>query len=100
MVEYKLVEEHIPELKGNRYHVIILGYEMCPFSAKALRAVNSHKKWQNNYKFIPYQFGGTGALKQATQYNGTFPIVFVRNESGDLEHIGGGTELENLAKQA
>jgi glutaredoxin len=96
-VKYEKVEEYIPELRNTEYTIVIIGYKTCPYSKKALRAVETVPEWSENYKFIGYDFGETGPLKEDLGYEGTFPMCFVRDETGKVHHIGGGTELERLA---
>ena len=96
-VLYEKVQECLPQLQDQHYMVVIIGYKMCPYSRKALRAVESVPEWKENFTFVGYDFGGTESLKNKLQYNGTFPIVFVRNNRNGMDHVGGGTELEQIA---
>ena len=96
-LSYAKVQSVIPELKKKDYEVVILGYHSCPYSAKAQSALQKHivrsKKFKDKSIFVGFDWGETGELKRATGYSGSFPIVFVRNKQGKMEHIGGGNDF-------
>lgn len=102
-LRYENFEAAIPELKNHRYNVVIIGYKTCPYSGKAQSALKEHITKSNRFReksvFVGYEFGETQELKRRTGYEGTFPIVFVRNEQGIMEHIGGGTNFEYWVKK-
>lgn len=82
--------------------VIVIGLRHCPFSSMAYDLINRHKKLKNDHKFIifdefqPSPFQSAGQFSSLTQYDGTFPVVFVRSPEGNMVHIGGATNLRSL----
>jgi len=102
-VSYEKFEEAIPELKRKKYNVVIIGYKTCPYSGKAQSALQEHIKRTSRFReksvFVGYEFGEVSQLKKDTGYDGTFPIVFVRDEKGRMEHVGGGVDFEYWVKK-
>lgn len=102
-LSYEKFEEAIPELKRHKYNVVIIGYKTCPYSGKAQSALKEHiaksSRFREKSVFVGYEFGEAGPLKKQTGYEGTFPIVFVRDEKGHMEHVGGGVDFEYWVKK-
>lgn len=96
----------IPDLNkeaDSKVEVIIIGYKDCPYSRKALSAADRHPKWGAKQKyvlFVAYDWGATDDFREKSGYaHGSFPVVFVRDpKSRKFEHVGGGTELDQLVK--
>lgn len=102
MVDFHTLAQAIPELQSlnDRIEVVIVGYDSCPYSKKALRASKNHPRWKESGRvlFISYEFGATGALKSATGYRGSFPLVYVKQE-GKFQYVGGGDAFEEYVEQ-
>lgn len=100
---YEQVEAAVPELKNHKYNVVILGYKTCPYSGKAQKALEYHisksKRFREKSVFVGFEYGETAHLKKTANYSGTFPIVFVRDENGKMQHIGGGVDFEYWVKK-
>lgn len=87
----------IPELGSlnDRVEVVIIGYQNCPYSKKALAAKERHPRWKESGRvlFVSYDFGATGPFRQATLYRGSFPVVYVKRD-GQFFHVGGGDDFD------
>jgi hypothetical protein len=97
-VSFEKIAEEIPELKtlNDKIEVVIVGYHTCPYSRKALEARLRHPRWKHSghVLFVGYNFGDTDSLRRTTNYKGTFPLVFVKQEGdGQFKHIGGGNDF-------
>lgn len=82
--------------------VIVIGLRYCPYSSLARDLIRKHKHLSNNHKFIVFDeslttpFRSANEFRDQTGYTGSYPVVFVQNPKGNMVHIGGATNLENL----
>lgn len=72
--------------------VVFIGYESCPFSHKTLDLTQQFGA-RTHFEIVDRSQGS--AIKRELG-NDSFPIVFVRAESGKLIHVGGADDLEEL----
>jgi hypothetical protein len=85
-------------------YIVVIGYQSCPFSLKALDFISQSETYREHFKFIsfgshnkePY-FHTVGNFKTTFHYSGTFPLIFVRFSDG-FHYIGGFSDLEALNK--
>lgn len=105
-LSFEHAQQAIPELNhvDPNVSVIIIGYNTCPYSKKALAASEKLKAKSPIHRskkvlFVGYEFGGTGEFKQKSNYRGSFPVVYLRNQHGKFDHVGGGTDLEELVNR-
>ena len=104
-ITFQQAGKAIPELLDldSKIEVVIIGYNSCPYSAKALAAKNRHPKWKHpgHVAMAGYEFGEIGPFKHASGYQGTFPIVFVLNlKTKQFEYVGGGTDFERYVENS
>lgn len=83
----------------NDLQVIIVGYELCPFTSLAKRVSKEYAP-PNTSLLVGFDRGRPAEeFKASVGYEGTFPIVLVRDpEHGRLEHKGGGEDFEKWVK--
>jgi hypothetical protein len=99
MVHFEAVQKAIPELKGDGHKVVVVGYPPgCPGTNAALAAINANGSWKGHSLMVEVPRHEVGALKDLLNYEGTWPIVFVRGDDGKMEHVGGGSDLLKLAR--
>lgn len=91
--------------------VYIIGYhpKQCPYSSKANLALKAHasmkaKQMVKNYGSMRalwhiVQRGDQASQVKSTVGNTSFPVVFLRDSSGTINYLGGGTELEEYLSQ-
>jgi glutaredoxin len=93
-VSYEKVVPIIPELKDKKYEVVIVGYEMCPFSKMSQSALHDLPSAKGHSVFVSVDRGSQAEdnIRTALHYSGTFPLVFVR-QNGHMVHVGGGLDF-------
>jgi len=105
-VKYADAEKAIPDLKGKRLMIVIIGYKSCPGSSAALGALQRHPTWgkNGNAAFVGFDRGPPiDQLREQVGYpsgsGNTMPIVFLRNTDGEMEHVGGGTDFADIVHE-
>jgi len=97
MIAYTSAKQRFPDLPAEegKHLIVFLGYESCPYSAKTLDLIGriGLSKEQFHFEVVARS---EGASVKKTLGNSSFPIVFVRAQSGKLIHIGGADELEHV----
>ena len=100
MVNFEAVQDAIPELKGDHHQVVVVGYPLpCPGTNNALNAINMHPRWKGKSVMVEIpRHEVDSVVRTPLGYHGTMPMVFVRDSNGQMEHVGGGSDLLNMAR--
>lgn len=98
-LSYEKFETAIPELKHKKFEVVIIGYEMCPFSIMANNSLARVPHAKGKSVFVMIERGEKALeFRKETGYHGSFPIVFVRH--GDkMVHVGGGQDFASYVNK-
>lgn len=75
--------------------VVFIGYESCPFSHKTLDLIQQFGP-RTHFEVVD-RARGSHVKRQLG--NDSFPIVFVRAQSGKMIHVGGADDLEELLEE-
>lgn len=98
MVHYHHVVSHVHELKETKPNVVIVGYDDCPFTRRTEQIVNQNPSCRTKLPEIALitfkRVSGPQMRKQLHHQEGTFPVIFIKNNDDDMEYVGGSTELE------
>lgn len=98
---YALLRKIVPELPEphDGYVLVFVGYDYCPYSKRVLAMID---EWSKTYHipktkmlFYPINHMQSTQIKN-TLHNRTFPLVFLHTLDGQMVHIGGATDLEQL----
>lgn len=97
MVKFRDAQEAVPQLKNlsPTVDVVIIGYLQCPHSRKSVKKLKEHPEWKKTgrAKFVAYDRGSERGFRERTGHQGTFPVIFVRDNDGNMEYIGGGDQF-------
>ncbi len=84
-ISFKDVEAAIPDLHNanlNEVHVIIVGYDFCPYSKRALSSAKAHPRFTSKGSVLFVSMNdheqGQRLSKQLGRGSRTYPLVFVR----------------------
>lgn len=87
--------QRLPEESGNKL-IVFIGYKDCPYSHKTLELIRPFEPNRTHFEVVNRAQGA--AIKRQLG-NDSFPIVFVKAQSGQLLHLGGADDLEELLEE-
>lgn len=103
-IEYKTVLEYFqkdPNLTP-KPNIFVVGFPLdwCPYSALTNKTIQNIQPFKNSHHFEILPPQDKDKFKSSTNYQGTFPIIFLLEEDEKLglimTHIGGFSDLSKI----
>ena len=101
-LSYEKVSKYFDYNTPEGPNIFVVGFppNQCPYSRLTQEKIQNISALTKSNVFKTITFSDKNKVKQDLNYQGSFPIIFLRECSGKMSHIGGHSELNIIIEDS